>query len=63
MWFSYTLLGECTERGGLVGPDGTITPPLSGMDLVKSKQQVTRQGRGCARAAHPMIGLLSDKLT
>lgn len=27
------------KGGGLVGPDGTITPPLSGMDLVKSKQQ------------------------
>lgn len=26
-----------------MGPDGTITPPLSGMDLVKSKQQASQQ--------------------
>jgi len=30
--------------GGMVGPDGTITPPLSGMDLVKSKQQEKATG-------------------
>lgn len=36
--------GPKAGAGGTVGPDGTITPPLSGVDLVKSKQQEKAQG-------------------